>query len=175
MRRLTIAYTAVAIWAFGWLTGTFGFGPALLASIILLTPAYFGWRMAAARQDDVRDREYVYLGVLTLFSVTGTLLLITAWFDTGMDRRAMFNRALSDFRQHVATMPEYGNVTISYTDLKGGGLRLDGSVANEEAHERFLRTLERMVGFTGVWYDDDIYYPGRADSEAGHNDAPFYQ
>ncbi len=41
VRHLTIAYTLLAIWTFGWLAGRFGLTPSLFAAVIFFAPALF--------------------------------------------------------------------------------------------------------------------------------------
>ena len=161
MRRFAIAYTAFATWAFGWMVGRFLLLPSLLAAIILFSPALFAWRMLASSRSPKR-REYVYLSVVTLLAVCGTTFVALQWLDKGMDRAAMFDREFHQFKSHIAGMPEYKNVNVSFTHRKGGRVYLNGQVSTKDAHDRLLRLYARMVRNNESGCYDGIAVHGKA-------------
>ena len=160
MRNVTIAYSVIAIWAFGWLAGRFGFLPSLFASVIILAPAFFAWRMISRKQT-VKHRELAYLGVVTMLAVAASGFIVVKWYDTGMDRRAIFDREYHAFQRRVSTMPEYNNVEVSYTHRKGGRVYLHGSVANKDSHDRLIQTIDWMIRNNDSGYFDGVEYPGK--------------
>lgn len=162
MRIFALVYSAVAIWAFGWLTGTFGIWPSLFVAIILLTPAFFAWRMARPGRETKR-REYGYLGVVTVLAIGASVFIVNTWYDAGMDRLAMFDREYHSFRRHVSSLPEYEDVEISYTHRKGGRVYLHGEVSNKKSYERLIQKIEWMVRNNDSGYYDGVEYPGKPD------------
>ncbi|MFN3149998.1 hypothetical protein [Bremerella sp.] len=164
MRNVTIAYSVIAIWAFGWLAGRFGFLPSLFVAIIILTPAFFAWRMIL-RDQVIKRREFAYLSVVTLLAVSGSVFIILQWYDTGMDRRAMFDREYHAFQRRVSTMPEFRDVEISYTHRKGGRVYMHGSVANKLSHDRLIETIDWMIRNNDSGYYDGVEYPGKTNAE----------
>ena len=168
MRKLAIAYSVLAIWTFGWFTGSFGLLPSLFASIIIFTPAAFAWRMVATDRT-VKGREYAYLAVVTMLAVTASVFIVSKWYETGMDRLAVFEREIHAFQKHVATMPEYKDVEVSYTHRKGGRVYLHGTVTTQASHERLLQTIDRMVRNNDSGYYDGVEYPGKSDEQDAPN------
>jgi hypothetical protein len=152
----------MAIWTFGWLAGRFGLIPSFFAAILFFAPALFAWRMVASNKEAKR-REFVYLGLVTLIAVCATGFVVTKWYETGMDRSAMFDREFYKFRNRVASLPEYRNVDVSFTHRKGGRVYLHGHVANKDAHDRLIQTFEWMVRNNESGCYDGVQYPGRTD------------
>jgi hypothetical protein len=167
MRRITTAYAVLSIWFFGWLTATFGILPALLAAIIFASPAVFSWRMTT-RNRPTRRREYLYLGILTALAAVSTSFIVVKWFETGMDRLTIFDREYRAFRSHIASMPEYKDVEVSYTNRKGGRLYLHGTVGTKDSHDQLIQLVSRMVRNNESGYYDGVEYPGRIDSDEPH-------
>lgn len=166
MRRWTIAYCVIAIWTFGWLVGRFGILPSVFAALIFFIPAAFAWRMVTSNRT-IRRREYGYLGLVTVLALSATVFVVAKWQDTGMDRRAMFDRDYHEFRDRVNSMPEYKNVEVSYTHRKGGRVYLHGHVASKDSHDRLLQTYEWMVRNNQSGCYDGVEYPGKpAENEA---------
>lgn len=163
MRRWTIAYTVIAIWTFGWLAGRFGILPSLFAAFIFFIPAVFAWRMLILNRP-IKRREFVYLGLVTVLACCGTAFVVSKWYETGMDRLAMFDREFHQFRNRVASMPEYQNVEISYTHRKGGRVYLHGHVANKDAHDRLIRMIDGMVRNNDSGYYDGVEFPGKSNT-----------
>lgn len=164
MRKATVIYSIIAIWIFGWLTGTFGGLPALLVAVILGLPAICAWRMTAMKRP-VKRREYGYLIVATTLAVVGTAFLVVNWYSTGMDRLATFEREYHAFRRHVSAMPEYKNVEISYTRRKGGRVYLRGTVVGKVYHDQLMQTIESMVRNNDCGYYDGVDYPNKPSSD----------
>ncbi|QDT65324.1 hypothetical protein [Calycomorphotria hydatis] len=160
MRNVTIVYSVIAIWAFGWLAGRFGFSPSLFASFIILAPMFFAWRMIS-RDQSIKRREFAYLGIVTVLAVAASVFIVLKWYDTGMDRRAIFDREYHAFQRHISTMPEYKNVEISYTHRKGGRVYLHGSVANKDSHDRLIQIIDWMIRNNDSGYYDGVEYPGK--------------
>ena len=164
MRGWIIAYSVIAIWTFGWLSGRFGLLPSFFPALMLFIPAVFAWRMLASRRT-IKRREYAYLGLVTMLALSGTPFVIAKWYDTGVDRLAVFDRQYHQFRNRVKSMPEYENVEVSYEHGKGGSVfcvYLDGSVANKGSHDRLLQMIGRMVRNNDCWYYDRLEYPGES-------------
>lgn len=161
MRHWTFAYTTIAIWTCGWLAGRFGLFPSLFAAVIILAPALFAWRMLASNKVAKR-REYIYLAMVTLLAIFGTGFVVAQWYETGMDRLAMFDREMHQFTNRVASMPEYKNVEVSFTHRKGGRVYLKGHVANKDSHDRLLQNYGWMVRNNDSGYYDGVEYPGKA-------------
>lgn len=164
MRRITIAYAAVSMWVFGWLTGTFGFLHALLAAAIFTSPVFFSWRMITSNRP-VKRREYGYLTVVTMLALSCTTFLVVGWYATGMDRLAMFGREYRAFQRRVSTMPEYKNVEVSHTLRKGGRVCLHGSVVAKTSHDRLIQMIDRMIRNDECGYYDGVDYPGKDPAE----------
>jgi len=160
MRRVTFVYSIAAIWTFGWLTGTFGLLPSLFASAIVFAPVASAWRMLVSKRA-IKRREYGYLATVSLLAITATGFIVVKWYDTGMDRLAVFDREYDAFHKRISSMPEYKNVEISYTHRKGGRVYLHGDVANKDSHDRLLQTYERMVRNNDSGYYDGVDYPGK--------------
>jgi hypothetical protein len=91
MRHWTNAYSAIAIWTFGWLAARFGLLPSLFAAMISFSPILIAWRMRISKRE-INRREYFYLGVVALLAVCGTSFVVSKWVETGMDRSALFER-----------------------------------------------------------------------------------
>lgn len=163
MHRWTIAYTVIAIWTFGWLAGRFGILPSLFAAIIFFIPAVFAWRMFTCSRT-IKRHEYGYLGLVTVLALCATAFIVSKWYESGMDRLAMFDREYQQFRNRVASMREYKNVEVSYTHRKGGRVYLDGYVANKGNHDRLLEMIEWMVRNNDSGYYDGVDYPGKSDA-----------
>jgi hypothetical protein len=161
LRRLTIVYIMVAIWAFGWLAATFGFLPSVLAEVILVAPVYFAWRMITGNRPIERS-EYGYLSVVATLSIAATVYLALNWYGAGMDRLAMFDREFREFRRHVASSPEYKKVELSYTHRKGGRVYMNGAVGSQYSHDRLIQDIESMVRNNYGGYYDGVSYPGKA-------------
>jgi len=170
MRKFAIAYSILAICAFGWLTGSFGLLPSLFASIIVFSPAAFAWRMVATDRT-VKRREFVYLGIVTMLAVTASVFIVSKWYETGMDRLAVLDREIRAFQKHVATIPEYKNVEVTYTHRKGGRVYLHGTVTTKTSYERLLQTLNRMVRNNESGYYDGVEYPGKTGEQQAPNGA----
>lgn len=160
MQHWTIAYTTIAIWTGGWLAGRFGLLPSLFASVIILAPALFAWRMLTSNKVGKR-REYIYLGVVTLMAISGTGYIVVNWYENGMDRSAMFDREIHQFKNRVASIPEYKNVEVSFTHRKGGRVYLKGHVESKDSHDRLLETYDRMVRNNASGCYDGVEYPGK--------------
>jgi hypothetical protein len=167
MRPVRIVYAAVSIWLFGWLTGTFGLALALVAAVILVSPAFYAWRLTTAKRT-ARRREYGYLAVVTTLAVVVTSFLVVKWFETGMDRLAFFNRECRPFRRHISSMPECKEVKISYTHRKGGLVCLQGTVVTKRSHNRLVQTMEWMIRNGDSGYFDRVDYPGKPTSDGSH-------
>lgn len=159
MRWATTAYSIASIWLFGWLTATFGFLCAVLATLILASPAFFSWRMSA-RNRPIGRCEYGYLAVLAIVVVIGTLFLVMTWFETGMDRLASFDREYRAFCSRIATMPEYKNVEVSYTHRKGGRVYLHGTVDTKDSHDRLIQMVDRTVRSNASGFYDGVSIRG---------------
>jgi hypothetical protein len=161
MRHWTNAYSAIAIWTFGWLAARFGLLPSLFAAMILFSPILIAWRMRISKRE-INRREYFYLGVVALLAVCGTSFVVSKWVETGMDRSALFEREFHQFKNSVSSMPEYTHVEVSFTLRKGGRVYLHGHVPNKSAHDRLLHTYERMVrnNLSGCY--DGVEYPGKS-------------
>jgi hypothetical protein len=167
MRRWAIAYSVIAMWAFGWLAGRFGLLPSLFAALVFFIPAVFAWRMVASKRI-IKRREYAYLGVVTVLALGATTFVVAKWHDAGMDRLAIFDREYHRFRNRVESMPEYRNVDVSYTHRKGGRVYLHGRVANKQSHERLIQLIVWMVRNNDSGYYDGVDYPGKS-TEADAN------
>jgi hypothetical protein len=164
MRRIKTVYAAVSIWFFGWFTATFGFLPALFITTIFASPCFFLWRMTTPNRA-IKRREYFYLAILTTLAVAGSLFIVMKWFETGMDRLAFFDREYDAFCHQIATMPEYRNVEISYTNRKGGRVYLHGSVGTKYAHDQLIQIIDNMIRNNDSGYYDGIAYPGKPSSD----------
>lgn len=160
MRRLIIANVIAAIWIFGWLTGTFGFLPALLAAVIFSSPSFFAWRMTNSKRA-VKRREYCYLAVLAALAWVSTAFIVVRWYDTGLDRLVIFEREYQAFRRQIANLPEFGNVEISYTLRKGGRVYLHGAVATKDSHDRLVQMIDRMIRHNKSGYYDGVEFPNK--------------
>jgi hypothetical protein len=160
MRNWTIAYTLIATWTSGWLAGRFGLFPSLFAAIVILAPAFFAWRMLAPNKVTKR-REYVYLALVTSLAISGTGFVVAKWYETGMERSAMFDREIYRFKNRVASIPEYKNVEVSFTHRKGGRVYLQGYVTSKDSHDRLLQTYEWMVRNNESGCHDGVEYPGK--------------
>ena len=163
MRQATIAYTAFAIWVFGWLAGIFGLLPSLFASVILGLPAFFACRLVKSGKA-IKRREYVYLAAMTTVSAAAAAFLVTSWYGAGVDRLVIFEREYQSFRREVAAIPELRNVEVSYTQRKGVRVYLHGSVASEYSHRRLIKMIEEMIRYDDGGYYDGVRYPGKKSS-----------
>lgn len=161
MRKFATVYTAAAIWIFGWTTGVFGLVASSFLSIIILAPVVFSWRMATANCP-IRRHEYGFLALTTLLAISSSVFIVVKWYETGMDRVAMFEREFHAFHRHIKTMPEFRNVDVSYTTRKGGRVYLSGRVATRLAHEELLRTIESMIRNNRSGYSDGVEYPDKS-------------
>jgi hypothetical protein len=171
MRRVTIAYTIIATWLFGWLTGTFGFLPALLAALIFVSPGFFAWRMTRSRQP-VKRREYVYLAVVTTLALFGTAFIIVSWYAYGLDKLAMLDREIRAFRRGIATMPEFSKVEVSYTLVKGGRVSLDGWVGAKKWHDQLVEMATRMFRNNEGGIFDRVTYPREPVADTSQQELP---
>lgn len=169
MRNVTITYSVIAIWAFGWLAGRFGFIPSLFVSVIILSPACFAWRMVS-REQTIKRREFGYLGVITMLAIAASIFVVINWYETGMDRLAIFDREYHAFQRHVSGMPEYKNVEISYTHRKGGRVYLHGSVASRLSYDRLIQTIDWMIRNNDSGYYDGVEYPGKTNENGSSPD-----
>jgi hypothetical protein len=158
--RISLAYLAVAVWAFGWLAATFGLGPSLFLAAILFAPAFFAWRMAA-RQQAIQQHEYAYLSIIATVAVAATTFLVIHWYGAGMDSLARFDREFRAFRRHVASTPEYRNVQIEYTHRKGGRVYMHGYVPSKFWHDLLIQDIESMVRSNFSGYFDGVHYPNK--------------
>lgn len=170
MRKFAIVYSAIAIWTFGWLVGSFGLWASLFASIVVFAPAVFARRMTAS-SCEIKLREYGYLTVVTVLAIVASVFVVNKWYETGMDRLAFFDREYHSFRRHVLAIPEYRNVEISYTHRKGGRVYLHGNVADKDSHERLIQTIEWMLQNNDSGYYDGVEYPGKSDEDETSNGA----
>jgi len=164
MRGWIIAYSVIAIWTFGWLSGRFGLLPSFFPALMLFIPAVFAWRMLTSRRA-IKRREYTYLALVAMWALSITVYLVARWYDTGVDRLAMFDRQYHQFRNRVKSMPEYENVEVSSTHGKGGSVfrvYLDGRVANRGSHDRLLQMIGLMIRKSDIWWYDRLEYPGES-------------
>ncbi len=152
------------MWIFGWLTGIFGFLPALLMAIVFTCPVFFSWRMTRGNRP-VKRREYGYLAVVTMLALSCTAFFVIEWYATGMDRLAMFGREYRAFQRRVSSMPEYKNVEVSHTLRKGGRVYLHGSVVAKTSHDRLIQMSDRMIRNSECGYYDGVDYPGKDPAE----------
>ncbi len=160
MRIATIVYSIIAIWMFGWLTGTFGFLQSLFLTFIFAIPAFIAWRITTSKRN-VKKREYAYLGVLVSLAVAPTIFVVANWYSNGITRLARFDREYHAFRRHVSEMPEYESVEVSHTLRKGGRVYLHGTVENKDYHDRLIHAIEWMIRSNLSGYDDGVGYPGK--------------
>jgi hypothetical protein len=163
IRCAIIAYIISASWLFGWLTATFGLLRALVAGVILGLPSFFAWRMTVSKRP-VKRREYGYLGVLTTFALVGTVLLIDILYGSGVDKVTIFERECRAFRRHIAEMPEFMNIDVTYIHNKVSCVRLHGAVATKTSHDQLMQSFLREVRYWDV-YDDDVDYPGKLEAD----------
>ena len=174
MCRWIIAYSVIAVWTFGWLSGRFGLLPSFFPALMLFIPAVFAWRMLASSRT-IKRREYAYLGLVTMLGIGGTRFVVAKWYETGVDQLAIFDREYHQFRNRVKSMPEYENVEVSYTRGKGGRdyrVYLQGRVANKGSHDRLLQMIGSMVRNNDSWYYDHLEYPGESTATEAEFAAP---
>lgn len=160
MRRVVIAYSLIVAWLFGWLTATFGPFEAAAIAVVLGTPVLFAWRMLAENRP-IKRREYVYLAVLAGTVVSAAAFLVVTWYSAGIDKLAMFRRELREFQRRIARDPECKNVTVDYTDRKGGRVYLTGTVPSKNAYDRLIKTINSLVHSNVSGYHDGVAYPGK--------------
>lgn len=161
-RRISIAYSVIAAWVFGWLAGTFGLLSSIFPVCILFIPSAIAFRILSSDHAATK-REYGYFGVTVTLTIVATALFITHYFDTGMYRLAQFEREYRMFHSEVSSMPEYNQVELSYTRRKGGCVYLHGHVSSKAQHEHLLEKLERIVHNNDAGFLDDVKYPGKPD------------
>ncbi len=160
MRYWTFTYTAASIWTFGWLAARFGLAYSFFAAAIIFIPAAFAWRMLDSNIA-IKHREYLYLGLITLASVSASAFIVSKWFDAGLDRLIIFENEYQSFRDRVNSLPEYRQVEVSYTRRKGGRVYLRGHVINKDSHDRLIDLLETIVRNSDSGYYDGVVYPGK--------------
>jgi len=88
--------------------------------------------------------------------------VVVKWHEAGMHRSVMFDQEIHQFKQLVASMPEYKSVEVSFTHRKGGRVYLKGHVANKDSHDRLLQTYGWMVRNNQSGCYDGVQYPGKA-------------
>jgi hypothetical protein len=165
MKKVAIGYGVAAACLCGWVITVFGVPPAFVAAIMLASPLLFWLRMATSGHP-IKRREYYYLAILTTLVMVGMPFVIALWFHTGLDRLATLERESSTFRRHIAAMPEFANVEVRYTDLKGGHVFLEGSVASKEVHHRLIELAQQEISS----YNDAVDYPGKSSWGESHGE-----
>lgn len=159
MRNLAIAYALIGIWTCGWVAGRFGLTSSLFVVTLLSVPALIAWPMLAQGRT-TKLREYALCSA-TILAIGGTGVLISAWIENGLDRRAMFDREYRQFINYLSSTSDYKNVKASFTYRKGGRVYLHGYVPNKESHSRLIQKYERMVRNNNSGYYDGVDYPGK--------------
>jgi len=161
MYQFSIIYSIIAIWTFGWLTGTFGASTSWRASVLLAFPAILSWRIVAARRP-IHLGHSIYITCATLFTIVCSMWLTSQWSVMGEDRLAWLDREVHAVRRALNSQLRFKNVGISYFRTKAGMcVHLDGSVPSKITHDDLIQLIKRRIRNNEGGYSDGVDYPGK--------------
>ena len=86
------------------------------------------------------------------------------------ERPVLFTCEYEQLRRHIASMPEFRNVRLSFTRRRGGRVYMHGRVSDKEAHDRLMEAYQSLVHSNDAGFYDGVEYPGKP-SET-HSDPP---
>ena len=159
-----LIYAIVLAWVFGWLTAYFGFIRALIYAFVLLMPLYVAKRIVYQEYRSTR-MQLCSLALVALLSAGATAYAVAQSFENGLDKLLLLDREYQKFQDNVMTMPEFRNVTATYTHRKGGRVYLTGSVLTKHYHDRLIQSVDHYIRNAQSGYHDDVEYPEEPSEE----------
>jgi hypothetical protein len=161
-KTLSVSYAIAAAFAFGWLTAVIEFPRALIMAAFFFAPCFVAWKTFFSNKSVSRG-EYSALAGATLLLSGASLFLVTQLFRNDVDKHVMFDRECRVFCRRLQSLPEYTNIDVSYSHMKGGTVHLRGKVADKDSYDRliwFTRGL-LLCQEMGASYADRVDYPGK--------------
>ena len=166
LKLFAVAYGLIAAFFCGWLTPQFEFYRSLILACFFGAPCLVAWTISTSNTT-ISLRTCVSLACATLLVACCSVFLTMNLYETDLDKKIAFDRVCAVFRRQVKSLSGYEQVDITYSHMKGGAVRLTGTVSNKELHDQLIwmtRGLLLSQEMT-AGYRDNVTYPAESQPE----------